>query len=317
MLDDYKLEQPIVYKVLTKSLKINKYSHAYLFELNGYNKGLDFALAFAKILLCPNHYSNNLKCKDCNQCHNIDKNNYIELKIIDSSGQWIKKEQLEELQRDFSTKSILGNKKVYIINNAEKLNSSASNSLLKFLEEPPEGIYAILVTNNMYQLLNTIISRCQVLSFKKNIICNNDSSLKKIAKYISSDEDTYDDFVNINGVKYIDEIVEYILFFEQHDYESIIYKNKDFLQCFDDRKKLALAFELFVLYYKDVLNEILGLKLQYFNDYSDSINKVSEKNSLESISKKIKIIVDLSMNIKYNLNSNLLMDNLIIKLCGV
>lgn len=317
MLDDYEVEQPIIYKILKNSIKKNKFSHAYLFELNGYSNGFDFALAFAKILLCPNNYSNSLKCNGCMQCHNIDTNNFIELKIIDTDGQWIKKEQLEELQRDFSTKALLGNKKVYIINNAEKLNSSAANSLLKFLEEPPEGIYAILITNNMYQLLNTIISRCQILSLRKNNIELTKNSVEKIGKYLFSDQVNYDEFVNNTGIEYIDQIIEYISFFEKNGSESIIYKNKEFLEIFDDRKKLSLAFELFVLYYKDVLNSILEIEYQYFNDYKDFINEIAKKNTLESISSKIKIIVDFSINLKFNLNSNLLMDNLIIKLCGV
>ena len=40
MLDDFKEEQNIVYKILINQLKNNKYSHAYLFETNGYSKGL-------------------------------------------------------------------------------------------------------------------------------------------------------------------------------------------------------------------------------------------------------------------------------------
>ena len=150
MLDDFKNEQPVVYRILTNSIKKDRYSHAYLFELNGYSKGLDLALSFAKFLLCPNNYSNCDKCNGCMQCKNIDTNNFLELKVIDTDGQWIKKEQLEELQHEFMNKSIVGNKKVYIINHAEKLNASSSNSILKFIEEPPEGIIAILLSDNFF-----------------------------------------------------------------------------------------------------------------------------------------------------------------------
>ena len=50
MLDDFSLEQNIVYKTLINSVKNNKFSHAYLIETNGYSNGLDLALAFAKYL---------------------------------------------------------------------------------------------------------------------------------------------------------------------------------------------------------------------------------------------------------------------------
>ena len=136
MLDEFQIEQPVIYKTLINSVKNNKCSHAYLIDANGYSKSLDLAIAFAKYILCPNSYTNCEKCENCNQCQNIDNREFIELKIIEAEGQWIKKNQLEELQLEFSKKSVLGNKKVYIINESEKLNVSSSNSLLKFLEEP-------------------------------------------------------------------------------------------------------------------------------------------------------------------------------------
>ena len=196
MLDDFSLEQNIVYKTLINSVKNNKYSHAYLIETNGYSKGLDLGIAFAKYLLCPNSYSNNKKCGNCSQCMNIDKNEFIELKIIDPEGQWIKKSQLEELQDAFSKKSVVGNKKVYIINKAEKLNVASSNSLLKFLEEPEEGIIDILITENIYQLLSTIVSRCQVLSLKNKMNLDNLSTKERIANYLSNNKEDIENFIN-------------------------------------------------------------------------------------------------------------------------
>ena len=127
MLDDFKLEQPIAHKIILNSIKQNKISHAYIIESNGYPKSYDFALSIAKYILCPYSYSNIEKCNNCHQCHNIDNNDFLEIKIINPSGLWIKKNELEELQDEFSKKAVSGNKKIYIINNAEKLNISSSN----------------------------------------------------------------------------------------------------------------------------------------------------------------------------------------------
>ena len=319
MIDEYIDEQKIIYKVLTNSVFNDRVSHAYLFDLNGYNKGMNLALAFAKFLMCPNNYTNNLCCKNCSQCEKIDSKNFTEIKIIEPDGQWIKKEQLEELQKEFMTKSFVGNKKIYIINDAEKMNVSASNSLLKFLEEPPEGIVAILLTNNIYQLLNTIISRCQVLSFMKPAMENsiNKSSIEKIGEYFCNEKSEYEKFISEDATKYIDEIIEYVNFLEKNKEETIIYKNKYFLEVFNDRRKILIAFDLFVLYYKDVLNYLLGVNCEYFFDYIDSISFVATKNTLKNLSTKIQIISNLAINIKYNLNSNLLMDKFVILLSEV
>ena len=295
MFDIYKDEQPIVYRTLINSYNSNKLSHAYLFELNGYSKGYNLAIDFAKLLLCNNDTNN-------------DK---LELKIIETDTQTIKKEQLDELQKEFMKKALNGDKKVYIIKEAEKLNDSSSNSLLKFLEEPPEGIIAILLTNNANLLLDTIVSRCQILSFKKENI-EEFNSINKIAYSLFYDDKDINDFINNTGITYIDMIVEYLVNFEKNKLENLVLKNKSFLEIFNDRIKLKIAFDLMILFYKDVINIILKNKNILYNDYIDSLTFVSDKNDLVNISKKVKILVDLSSTIKYNVNSNLLMDKLII-----
>ena len=297
MFDIYKDEQPIVYRTLINSYNSNKLSHAYLFELNGYSKGYNLAIDFAKLLLCNNDTNN-------------DK---LELKIIETDTQTIKKEQLDELQKEFMKKALNGDKKVYIIKEAEKLNDSSSNSLLKFLEEPPEGIIAILLTNNANLLLDTIVSRCQILSFKKENI-EEFNSINKIAYSLFYDDKDINDFINNTGITYIDMIVEYLVNFEKNKLENLVLKNKSFLEIFNDRIKLKIAFDLMILFYKDVINIILKNKNILYNDYIDSLTFVSDKNDLVNISKKVKILVDLSSTIQYNVNSNLLMDKLIIEL---
>ena len=147
MLDDFISDQAIAYKIFKNSISKNKLSHAYLINTNGYHKGFDFAKAFAKYLLCP---SDETGSHECSVCHLIDNNSYSEFKVIEADGLWIKKEQTDELQEMFSMKSLSG-RKVYIINGVENLNISASNSILKFLEEPEEGIVAILITDNIYR----------------------------------------------------------------------------------------------------------------------------------------------------------------------
>lgn len=167
MLDDFIFEQKIPYKILKNALQKNKISHAYLIETNNYTLSFPFALAFAKALQCPKKLTNKNNCGKCTQCDRINNGNFSEIKIIEPDGLFIKKEQLSDLQKEFSTKSIESNYKIYIIKNAEKLNISAANSILKFLEEPEENIIAILVANNRYKVIDTILSRCQIISLKK------------------------------------------------------------------------------------------------------------------------------------------------------
>jgi DNA polymerase-3 subunit delta' len=319
MLDEFQLEQPIIYKTLVNSIKNNKCLHAYLIDSNGYSNSLDFAIAFAKSILCPNNYFNCTNCKNCYQCKNIDNREFLELKIIEAEGQWIKKNQLEELQYDFSKKSILGNKKVYIINGAEKLNVSSSNSLLKFLEEPEEGIIAILITNNMNQLLDTIISRCQILKLNPSKKNNLGNILENLGNNLYNNKEEIENYINNeeNLVK-INKIVEFIKYYEDNKIKTLIYINKLWNQYFKERQDINIAFNIMLLFYKDVFNYFLGNNLEIFENYVNDIKYIAEKNKIDVIISKINVIMNLKEKIKFNINNNLLMDKLLIELerCG-
>lgn len=154
-------QQETAYQFIEKTININhKLSHAYLIETNGYADYMHFVKDMIKMILSMNQSTNMVQ--KINQ--DVDNHQYPDIKYITPDGFWIKKEQLLSVEREFSKKSMLNNKLIYVIDGAEKLNDSSANTILKFLEEPKEDIIAILITNNRYQVIDTIISRCQVIS---------------------------------------------------------------------------------------------------------------------------------------------------------
>lgn len=317
MLDDFAKIQPIVYKILKKSKEKNKVSHAYIIETNGYSKGLDIAIAFSKYLLCPKSYTNSEKCQNCTQCFTIDKNEFIELKIIESDTSQIKKEQIDNLQLDFTKKPVIGDKKIYIINEAEKLNIKTSNSILKFIEEPEEGIIAILITNNVNNLLSTIVSRCQIISLRNNNIKENFNTEEKIFDILILDDKEKQHLLETNEDKNrINRVIDFIKYYESNKTDTIIYTNKLFHQYFTTREELKIALDIILLFYKDVLNMKIDKKILIFNDYENDIKTIGEKNELETILNKINIISNIKEKTKFNANATLLMDKLIIELEG-
>ena len=304
MLDEFKQEQPILYKLLTNQISNNKVSHAYLFETNGYKKYNEFLISFAKVLLCG-HVK---KEENCHICERIDKNIYSELKIINPDGMWIKKEQLLELQDNFKTKSIESNRKVYIINNAECLNNSSANSILKFLEEPADNIVAILVTNNIHQLLQTIVSRCQVLTMTNTSVNNTQNVENKIKSYlnIENPEEEIKQMLN--------DTIDYIYFYELNYLDTIIYNKNLVLNKFDTRDKLVLFLNIMLLFYKDVLDFKLKEESNFFE--IKDLEKIANKNTLEKLQNKISLILNAKNDLKINANMNLLLDKLVIDLEG-
>ena len=144
------------YEIINSIVNNNKISHAYMIEIDSYDDDFICVLDFVKMILGNNDDINNL----------IDIGNYPDLKIIEPDGSVIKKGQLIKLQEEFRNKSFLDNKMIYIIKEADKLNESSGNTILKFLEEPEDDIVAILVTTNRYKVIETILSRCQILSLQ-------------------------------------------------------------------------------------------------------------------------------------------------------
>lgn len=145
-------------------VRLGNVSHSYMFVgEEGLGKCL-FALDFAKLILCMSE--NKPECNDCESCVKFLSQNHPDFIKVEPDGNSIKIAQMREMQENIYQKPIVSSKKVFIINNAEKMTQEAQNSLLKTLEEPPSYIVIILIVSNENLLLNTIKSRCLKLNFQ-------------------------------------------------------------------------------------------------------------------------------------------------------
>jgi len=150
-------------KVLQRSIDRERLHHAYIFSgPRGVGKGLT-AISLAKALNCLEMDTD--FCGHCRSCRKIDAGNHPDIKIVEPDGQQIKVDQIRELQKDLHYRPFEGKKRVFIIDEADRMGLSAGNSLLKTLEEPPRDSILILVTANFHALLSTVVSRCQRLNF--------------------------------------------------------------------------------------------------------------------------------------------------------
>ena len=305
MLEEYEKKEPIIYRQISNSIK-NGLSHAYLFELNDNIYAYEMIMSFVKKVL-----SNG----DDNIAKRIDDGNYPELKHIFPDGQLIRKEQLEELQKSFSTISLENDKRFYIIHDSEKLNVAAANSLLKFLEEPSDGIIAILLTNNINLMLKTIVSRCQILTFSKNKVedyikfnqITSDITLHKLFFTIWKNKDELNEY-HRNFVK---KVIEFINYYEKNKLKTIVYENR-FFEEINDKIELNNFFECVILFYRDLLRYKFGSDVLYFDDYIDDIREFSCINTEEMIIKKINTLLEKVRLIKNNVNTSMFIDGIII-----
>ena len=155
--------QNLALQRIKTDIKEKKLPGAYLFTgPSGVGK-LMAAVSFARALNCKE--DNLIGCGQCSSCHKMEHGNHPNLRIVNPDGQSIKIEQIRSLRTESGYTLYEGRKKVWIINEAEKLTRETANSLLKILEEPPPQLIIVLITHMPCSLLLTILSRCRVVQF--------------------------------------------------------------------------------------------------------------------------------------------------------
>jgi len=157
----YGQEGPIA--VLRNAIGNARVPHAFLFYgAEGIGKRTT-ALVFAKALNCKEGVTD--ACDACASCRKIDSGNHPDLLLIKPEGQFIKVADIKELQERLRFRPLEGAKRVVIIDDAERMNITSANSLLKTLEEPSPTNVFVLVSSRPHLLPMTILSRCHRLRF--------------------------------------------------------------------------------------------------------------------------------------------------------
>lgn len=151
---------------LQNAIASNKVSHAYI--INGErNAGKEFiAKIFSMTLQCEKEEME--PCGECHSCKQALSGNQPDIiYITHEKPNTIGVEDIRsQINNDIGIKPYSSPRKIYIINEGEKMTPQAQNALLKTLEEPPEYAVILILTTNVDELLPTILSRCVVLNMK-------------------------------------------------------------------------------------------------------------------------------------------------------
>ena len=275
--------------ILEKAMEIKKTSHSYLFwGTEGIGKKL-IALEFAKKMLCLEPENRECKCKSCIE---FDSNSNPDFIMIEPEEEKIKIDQIRNLQRKVAEKPINSNKKVYIINDSDKMTQEAQNCLLKTLEEPPGYLTIILICSNEYSMLNTIVSRCTRMHF-------DNLEIEQIEKFL---EKKYPD------TKFSKKIIE----LSQGSIGKVLRLNQK-PQLYENIENLFESFKT-----KDLIDvttiaeEIYNEKeeINYLLEYMNILALKFSKKDLRYIN-SIDIIEDTKNRLNANSNYDMCIDNLL------
>ena len=315
-------------ELLKNIIENKKISHAYIFSGPRGTGKTSIAKIFARSVNCENPVDGDI-CEECEMCKKMLDNNLDIIEIDAASNNGV--DEIREIRENSKLVPSALKYKIYIIDEAHMLSTSAFNALLKTLEEPPKHVIFILATTEINKIPLTVLSRCMRLDFKKI----DDTSLLNRLKYILEKEnrklpkDVLQEIVRLsNGglrdaINYLDQSIsiENITVDKLYDLTGEI-SEEDIKQLFDfllkndvgnilkkinyfseSSKNYVLISEKMLIYIRDVL--IYQSMPDYFEiEYKNDLKHFSDLDSdiLYEISK---ILISLSSELKKTNNQKL------------
>ena len=323
-IDKYlKEKQPIIYQTFTNSLKNKTLSHAYLLVGNPGTPLLETAKFLAKTILCDD--PSPLACSNCITCLRIESDNYPDVITLDGSKGTIKKDDVLNIESRFEktafeTKGIM----IYIIHLVENMTLEAVNSMLKFIEEPDAEVYAFLTTNNINNVLPTIVSRCQTLNLKsidrKEIVSDtidlsidaedaellsyfyNDSEL--IYDLLNNDEESDNYFTSKRAVLGLLETIA-----NGNVKDAIYYEQKVIVSQIKTKEEMRFFIDLLTEFFEDLLNKKCNRDI-ILKSYDTILTSLLDK--LPHIESSLAELLKQRNLVNLNVNISLQLDHLIL-----
>ena len=273
---------------IINSFHEKKNSHAFLLETNNLESCYKDLINMIKVLNCKNG-----TIDDCNVCHTIDVGTNPDIITIKPVKKEIGVEPINNIIKVFSTQPLISKYSMYIIYEADLLSVSAANTILKFLEEPEEGIVGFFITSRLSSMLPTITSRCELINMRYG---NN-----SVLDLLNISEEEYMAYYNI--AKHMIDVLNYKTIYER------LYKANDITKY--EREEIIKVFKIihniYVIKFENIINN------EYNNlEYAQEILNIIDEKDPSLIAKRIKNIEQFLNDFKYNVNKELFINKLFI-----
>ncbi|WP_270596382.1 DNA polymerase III subunit delta' [Enterococcus asini] len=259
--------QPLVYSQIKKSVEHGRLAHAYLFEGDQGVGKHELSLWLAKRLFCTQVVDNE-PCNECNNCLRIAAGEHPNLWQIKPDGQSIKVDQIRQLQQEFVRSGFESRLQFFTISHADKMNASAANSLLKFLEEPAGSFVAILETDSPGKILPTIQSRCQILHFAP---LNTQALVAKLveagigtesATLLAALTNSYQKAVEISQEEWFNEakaaVSQWYLYLANNDLMAFVYVQKKLTALAKEKERQQLLLQMLMQHFRQARSKLLN-----------------------------------------------------------
>lgn len=144
-----------IFKAIREDKRLNRLSHAYMMVCPDKDCCLEYLKVLAKLILC----NDETLCGNCKNCASISYGSHPDVIVLPEKDEDFKVDSANRLVEESFIKPLETEKKIFLIRNAESMNTHAQNKLLKTLEEPPKNVIILIGTTSVYPLLPTVLSR--------------------------------------------------------------------------------------------------------------------------------------------------------------
>ena len=271
---------------IINSFHEKKNSHAFLLETNNLEACYQDIIKMIKILNCKNG-----TIDDCNVCHTIDVGTNPDIITVKPIKKEIGVDPIDNILQVFSTQPLISKYSMYIIYEADLLSQSAANSILKFLEEPEEGIIGFFITNRFESMLPTIVSRCEHINIRYGT-----NSILDLLNITDADYDKY-----YNEAVHIIKVLN-----NKKDYERLVKVSELGNQEREDALRVfKLIYRIYVIKFENIVNNTYN-NLEYAHELFDLI----DESDILGLAKRIKLLEEFLHDYKYNVNKDLFINKL-------
>jgi len=316
-------QQPRISELLYHSLRNQRLAHAYLFAGPRGAGRKQMALHLAKALFCKEKEAD--ACGACLSCRRIEAGNHPDVHVIAPDGASIKIDQIRALQKEMAMRAVESVHKVYIVEHVDKMTTQAANSLLKFLEEPPAGVVALLLTENSHALLPTILSRCQILNFSPLSMERLAEELQKagvspgIARVVSHITTNLDEARELSQSDWFAQlrnlVIQLMKECKQRNSTALLTIH-DMLQKQDRLKEeLPLFLDLLILWLRDILYVQVGRHAHLINsDQQEVLQGQALVWTKAELLHGIDLVMETKNRIERNANAQLALERLVLQI---
>lgn len=300
--------------------------------IDRFYKGLEKgALSHAHIIAGEDGIGKSILAKDF-AVHIIGKEkimDYVDIIEYKQKGNSIGVEDIRSINEEIYKKPYEGDKKVIIIHNGNNITIQGQNALLKSIEEPPKGVFLIILCESLEQILDTIKSRCQIhklysLSYEEiNLYIDNkykdleDSKRKAAIAYSEGIPGKIDKFLNEKELSDIRNVVINFLKDSRSRDKSLVIKYVDALSKYKNKWEEIL--HIMTSYIRDVMliKEVENSDLIINTDKLDEIQQLSNLMSFKNLNAMLDIINETRGYMISNTNFGMTISSMLISIMEV